>query len=455
VIARAPGANVERRIKRSTGEDEMSVTVPHRVAGSQAASIADATRVRWTYIAPTLLIVWIVSMFDKSNISLVMANPTFLNELHLTGDSVRLGWLASSLFLSYGVFAPAWGWAVTRYGARKATIASLTIWALTCFWSGLAQSYEMLLASRIALGAGEAACYPITLALVANWFALRERGKATSYWWIGTMIGPALTGVLITTLIIWFGWRWQFHAMGILALILPLPMVWFLVTDKPEQHPAVNAAEADLIKAGSIENNDDAPGRILKTVDNVWTNYRFWLVTIAISSNAIFYWGWSLWLPTYLRNERHFSFSTSGYLTFVIFGFAVVTILAVGYFSDKIFRRAPLAGAGWALAAVFLMAAALAPSAVWSVVLMICALCTQQVGVSCGEMLMHSVVGTEDMGKTQGVRAFVTQMVGAFSPAMIGYLVALTGGFVGAFAVLAVAVVVSAGCMIALAREGL
>jgi hypothetical protein len=53
------------------------------------------------------------------------------------------------------------------------------------------------------------------------------------------------------------------------------------------------------------------------------------------------------------------------------------------------------------------------------------------------------------------VRAFVTQIVGALSPAMIGYLVALTGGFTGAFAVLAVAVVISAGCMIVLAMEGL
>src|SRR6185312_6985174 len=116
-----------------------------------------------------------------------------------------------------------------------------------------------LLASRVVLGIGEAACYPITLALVANWFALRERGKATSYWWIGTMIGPALTGLLITTLIIWLGWRWQFHAMGVLALILPLPMVWFLLRDKPEQHPAINSAEVALIKAGAIEANEDAP----------------------------------------------------------------------------------------------------------------------------------------------------------------------------------------------------
>jgi MFS family permease len=432
----------------------MSVTVSQGLAGNEAAAIA-ATRIRWTHIAPTLLIVWIVSMFDKSNISLVMADSNFLDELQLAGQPVKLGWLASSLFIAYGVAAPLWGFAVNRYGARNCTVAALIIWGLTCFWSGVAQSYDMLLASRIVLGAGEAACYPITLALVANWFALRERGKATSYWWIGTMIGPMLTGIVITGLIVAVGWRWQFHAMGILALILPLPMVWFLVRDKPEQHPAANSAEVALVKAGSIENNEDAPGRIMKTVHNAWRNYRFWLVTIAISCNAIFYWGWSIWLPTYLKTARHFTFSTSGYLIFVIFGFAVVTILCVGYLSDRIFRRAPLAGLGWALAAAFLMAAALAPNAIWSVVLMICALCAQQVGISCGEMLMHSVVGTEDMGKTQGVRAFITQMVGAFSPAMIGYLVALSGGFVGAFAVLAVAVVISAGCMIMLAREGL
>ncbi len=432
----------------------MAITVPQDLPRASAATTA-ASRVRWTYIAPTLLVVWIMSMFDKSNISIVIANPGFLGEMHLTGQTKLLGWLVGSLFIAYGLAAPIWGWAVTRFGPRRTTMAGLIIWALTCFWAGLAGSYGMLLASRVALGAGEAVCYPVTLALIANWFALRERGKATSYWWIGTMIGPMLTGLIVTALILYVGWRGQFYALGLLALVVPLPMVWFLVRDKPEQHPAVNAAEADLVKAGAIENNDDAPGRILKTVDSVWRNHRFWLMTIAISANAIFFWGWSGWLPTYLRSARHFNFSTSGYLTFVIYGFAVATILIVGYASDRVFRRAPFAGLGWAFAAVFLIAAALAPSATWSVILMICALCAQQVGISCAEMLMHSVVGTADMGKSQGVRAFVTQMFGAFSPVMIGYLLDIFhGAFIVPFSVLAVAVIISAGCMVALTREG-
>jgi MFS transporter, ACS family, glucarate transporter len=433
----------------------MAITAPQGISRDGTTLVA-ATGVRWTYIAPTLLAYWIMSMFDKSNLSIVISNPKFLDEMQLAGQTKELGWLVGSLFISYGIAAPIWGWIVTRYGPRNAIMASLVIWAVTCFWSAAAQGYGMLLASRIALGVGEAACYPVTLALVANWFALRERGKATAYWWIGTMIGPMLVGLVVTSLILIVGWRGQFTALGILALIVPLPMVWFLVRDKPEQNPAVNAAELDLIRSGAIENNDDAPGRILKGVTSVWSNYRFWLMTIAISFNAVFFWGWSGWLPTYLRSERHFAFSTSGYLTFVIYGFAVVTILIIGRVSDRVFRRAPFAGLGWAAAAVFLMAAAFAPSATWSVMLMICALCAQQVGISCAEMLMHSVVGTADMGKSQGVRAFVTQMFGAFSPVMIGYMLALFGGsFVVPFAALAVAVVISAGCMIALAREGL
>jgi sugar phosphate permease len=419
-----------------------------------ALQVAGATNIRWTHVAPTLLIVWIVSMFDKSNMAIVMNDQNFLNELGLAGQQGKLGWLSSGLFLAYGIFAPLWGWMVDRIGPRRTCALSLVVWALSCFWSGVAANYDQLLWSRVVLGAGEAALYPLTLALVANWFALKERGRATSFWWIGTMIGPMLVGLVITSLILAVGWRWQFHAMGILALVLPLPMVWFLVADSPQQHPAANAAEVELVVQGAIEHNEDAPGKVLRSVENVWKNYRFWLAIIAISCNAIFFWGWSIWLPTYLRTARQFSFSMSGYLTFVIFGFAVATILTVGYLSDRIFRRAPFAGAGWLFAAIFLMAAALAPSPATSVVLMICALCAQQVGISCAEMLMHSIVSAAGMAKAQGVRAFITQIVGAISPVTIGYIVQATGGFMGAFAVLALAVVISASCMVTLAREG-
>jgi MFS transporter, ACS family, glucarate transporter len=419
------------------------------------AGLAGATRVRWSQIAPTLLIFWVVSYFDKANMSIVQNNRSFLSELGLNGQQAKIGLLSTGLFLAYGLCAPLWGWIITRIGVRKAAILSLFIWAATCFWSGMASSYGSLLASRIILGCGEAALYPCTLALVANWFALKERGRATAFWWTGTMIASMLAGLLVTFLIVKLGWRAQFYVLSALVLILPLPMFLFLVRDRPAEHPAANAAEVSFVEAGSLENNEDAPGRFSRLESRPWfTSIRYWLVAIALSTNAIMYWGWAIWLPTYLRTERGFSFSTSGYLTFVIYGFSVVTLLVIGRLSDRLFRRAPLAAAGWFFAAIFLMGAALAPTPMWAVVLATCALCAQNVGVSCGEMLMHSVVSEKEMGPSQGVRAMVMQLIGALSPFMIGVIVQATGGFIGAFLALSIAIVISAACMIKLSLEG-
>ncbi len=425
-----------------------------RTGGLKADAVA--TRVRWTHVAPTLLIIWIVSMFDKANMSIVQNNQSFLDEFGLSGQQAKIGFITTAMFLAYGFFAPFWGWVVVKLGARRTAAISLIVWAVTCVWSALATSYESFVWSRVFLGVGEAALYPYTVSLVANWFALKERGRATAFWWIGTMIGPMIMGLVVTWLIINFGWRGQFNGMAILAVVLPLPMVWALVRDTPAEHSGANAAEAQLVVTGSLENNRDAPGLLLVAGGGSWwTNTRFWLVTVAIATNAIFYWGWSIWLPTYLRTARGFSFATSGYLTFVIFGFAVVTILAVGHISDKIFRRAPLAGIGWVLAAIFVMASALAPGPEWSVVFSICALCSLQVGISCAEMLIHSVCSEKDMGASQGVRAFVALMTGALSPLMMGAILQATGNnYIAAFAVLAGAVVISAACMIKLTLEG-
>lgn len=411
--------------------------------------------VRWTLIAPTLLVVCIIGALDRANLSIVQNNTTFLHELGLQGQQARIGLLSTSLFLAYGIGAPLWGWLVYRIGARKVAALSIIIWGLTCFWSGLATTYASLLLSRIVLGLGEAAIYPCSLALIAYWFALKERGRATAFWWIGTMIGPMLMGLIVTFLIVSFGWRLQFYAMGALALILPLPMLWFLVRDRPTEHPSVNVAEANLIKAGALKNNKDAPGRIATAEGKLWyRNVRFWLVALAITASNTMYWGWAIWLPTYLRTARGFSFSLSGYLTFVIYGGAVATILIFGALSDKIFRRAPLAGAGWFLAGAFLMASVMAPTPTWSIIFSICALCAHEVGISCAEMLMQSVVSESQMGISQGVRALLQNLVGGASPLLIGVIIQHTGGFIGAFTALSTAVVIAAGCMTTLTWEG-
>ena len=87
----------------------MGATEIARASGVQAG-LAGATRVRWAQIAPTLLIVWIVSMFDKANMSIVQNNQDFLSQLGLNGQQARIGLLSTGLLLAYELCAPLWGW---------------------------------------------------------------------------------------------------------------------------------------------------------------------------------------------------------------------------------------------------------------------------------------------------------------------------------------------------------
>ena len=86
----------------------MTISVPQDLTSPGVAELAVPTRVRWNYVAPTLLIFWIISMLDKSNISLVIADPQFLSEMQLGGETKLLGWLAGSMFISYSLAAPLW-----------------------------------------------------------------------------------------------------------------------------------------------------------------------------------------------------------------------------------------------------------------------------------------------------------------------------------------------------------
>jgi ACS family glucarate transporter-like MFS transporter len=104
----------------------MSVTATRGMSGV-TAGLGVATRVRWTQVAPTLLIVWIVSMFDKANMSIVQNDQHFLTELGLSGEQARIGLLSTGLLLAYGLSAPFWGWVVSRVGARKTAALSLVI----------------------------------------------------------------------------------------------------------------------------------------------------------------------------------------------------------------------------------------------------------------------------------------------------------------------------------------
>src|SRR3990172_7174963 len=83
---------------------------------------------RWLVVATSLLLWWIIGQFDKTNVSLIIADPAFLQELGLEGRNAELGGLMSAFFVGYGGSIFAWGFLVDRFGPRRCLIAGTIGW---------------------------------------------------------------------------------------------------------------------------------------------------------------------------------------------------------------------------------------------------------------------------------------------------------------------------------------
>ena len=160
------------------------------VAGPAAAT--KSLRLRWWFIAVPLLVITLIGQVDKVAISVVMSNKQFLQDLKLIGRPAVTGLLMSGFLLSYAVFHFFWGYFVKRFGPRISAIAGIIVWAGTMALSGIAQTAGAMITARVILGVGEAFTFPVSNTFVANWFPVKERGRANSIWMNGMMLGPVV-----------------------------------------------------------------------------------------------------------------------------------------------------------------------------------------------------------------------------------------------------------------------
>ncbi|QKT06632.1 MFS transporter [Gordonia sp. X0973] len=141
---------------------------------------------------------------------------------HSLGASfTALQWITDSYALALAALLLTSGSIADRFGRKRVFLGGLIVFTLGSVLCGIAQSAEMLIASRVLQGVGGAALFATSLALLAATFHGRERGIAFGVWGavtgIATALGPVLGGV-ITTEINWRGVFWVNLPIGIAAI---------------------------------------------------------------------------------------------------------------------------------------------------------------------------------------------------------------------------------------------
>ncbi len=124
--------------------------------------------------------------------------------------------------VSMAIFIPASGWLGDRFGTKRIFLLALTIFTTGSFLSGMAQSYEMLVATRILQGAGGGLIIPVGMAMLYRTYPPEERVRIARILMFALIIGPACGPLVGGFLVEQFSWHAIFFVnvpVGLSALV--------------------------------------------------------------------------------------------------------------------------------------------------------------------------------------------------------------------------------------------
>ncbi len=165
----------------------------------ETATTQRATKVRYLIVAAATLMSFLLYL-DRFCVS--FAVDYIRQDLEMSQGQVK--WFLSAFFWSYALAQVPSGWLSDRYGARIMLVIYILTWSFFTGLIGAANSFAMLIVSRLGLGFGQAGAYPTAASIVGRWMPVTARGSASAIVANGGRIGGALAPVLTAYLIVQF-----------------------------------------------------------------------------------------------------------------------------------------------------------------------------------------------------------------------------------------------------------
>ena len=259
-----------------------------------------------------------ISYIDRTNISVAAIQ---MKEQFGWTETTK-GYVLSSFFVGYLALMAVSGALANRFGGKIVLGIAVLWWSAFTMLTPAAAlvSLPMLIAARVALGAGEAAVFPASINMVGRWVPVQHRSQAvtlfTSGLSIGTMVSLPITGWLVRS----YGWPMPFYAFGAVGLFWAV--AWFgkvgsgraVAADTPKEHRTI-------------------PWARLLTLPAVWAIFV-----------AHFCSNWSLyvllaWLPTYFKTTFGVSLTDAGLLSAAPWLTYFVMANVGAYFAARLIRK--------------------------------------------------------------------------------------------------------------------
>lgn len=272
-----------------------------------------ASRLRWLMIALAFAATAITYM-ERQTLSVVV--PVLMDQFHMS--SVAYSRVIFAFMLAYTIMNGISGALIDRLGTRVGLALTTTWWSMAAMLQALSRGAWSLGVCRFLLGMGEAGNWPGSVKVVAEWFPAQERALASGIFNSGAAFGAVVAPPLVVLIVLKWGWRAAFLAVGLTA------MAWVVLWLSIYRTPREVQAEAQ------------AP----PTSPWILFRQRFvWSFTVAkIFIDPVWYF-YVFWFPEYLKRARHLDLASIGKFAWIPYVVAGSGNIIGGWFSGFLMRR--------------------------------------------------------------------------------------------------------------------
>lgn len=412
--------------------------------GAANAAALPRTNVRSRMLAVVVLAV-VINYLDRAILGI--ASPSIRAEFAIS--PAEMGFVFSAFSWSYLFFQIPGGVFLDRFGNRLVYTIALLGWSAFTLLQGVTGGISSFLFARLGLGLFEAPCFPANSNIVGKWFPRSERGRAIGVYTAAEYVGLGFLSPLLFVLLANFGWRSLFLVTGAVGLAIGVVM-WAIYRD-PYDTKAANAAELNHIAAGGGLTTKDASGTKFEMahVRALFRHRQMWGLCIgqfSVYSTFVFF---LTWFPSYLATERHMAFIKVGIYASVPYIAGFFGILFAGFLSDYLLKRTSLNVArklpvitGLLLASTIISVNFISDPQIVLAILSVAFF--GQAMSSSGWAVLSEVAPKGLLGLVGGFFSFAANLSGIVVPIAIGYIVQITGSYVGALAFIGIVAAIGA-----------
>jgi EmrB/QacA subfamily drug resistance transporter len=151
------------------------------------------------------------------------AMPTIIGQL---GGLAEYSWVFTAYLVTSTTTVPIFSRLADAYGRKPVFLFGLGLFVVGSVLCGFSTSMPQLIAFRAVQGLGAGALQPISFTIAGDIFESRQRarmqGVFSAVWGVAAIVGPALGGLITTTV----GWPWVF-VINLPVGIAAAGIIWF------------------------------------------------------------------------------------------------------------------------------------------------------------------------------------------------------------------------------------